>query len=97
MSKFSIDRIIATELKSKASVLRSRPKYRFEAVDSDGNRHLIRKAGNLTKGMVQMESVSDDIKDHFSFNLHAAGYVGTTVVNIFKPGNGIDVVPYEAQ
>jgi len=89
MFNFSIDRIIATELKNG--------KYRFEGVDSDGVSHLIRKAGNLTKGMIQVKSSSDSIKDHFSFNLQGMGYVGCTVVNVFKPGNGIDVIPYEAQ
>ena len=79
----NISHIIATELKNG--------KFRFEAVDTDGNLHLIRKAGNLTKGMVQVESNSDNIRDHFSFNLQAMGYVGCTVVNVFKPGNGIEV------
>ena len=89
MAKFSIDRIIAAELKNG--------KYRFEGIDSDGVSHLIRKAGNLTKGVVQVQSDSDDIRDHFTFNVQAIGYAGTTVVNVFKPGNGIDVVPCEAQ
>ena len=93
MSNLSIDRIIATELKNG--------KYRFEAVETDGSAHLIRKAGNLTKGVLQVETPynADKIKEQFKYNIAEEnmyrdyGYA----VKVFTPGNGIDVVPYEAQ
>lgn len=87
MSNLSIDRIIATELKNG--------KYRFEAVETDGTKYLIRKAGNLTKGILQVDVLSNDIRNQFSFNVADAN--SYQVVQAFTPGNGIDVVPYEAQ
>ena len=79
------NRIEATELKNG--------KYRFEAVESNGAKHLIRKAGNLTKGVVQWNSGT------FGFNIaeaHDSRAVGL-VARIYTPENGIDVIAYEAK
>lgn len=81
----NFDRIEATELKNG--------KYRFEAVETNGAKHLIRKAGNLTKGVVQWNSGT------FSFNIAEANdsrAVGL-VARVYTPQNGIEVIAYEAK
>ena len=81
----NFDRIVATELKNG--------KYRFEAVETNGTKHLNRKAGNLTKGVVQWNS------DTFSFNIADADHrlaVGR-VARVYTPENGIEVIAYEAK
>jgi hypothetical protein len=84
------DRIVATQLKNG--------KYRFEAVEPNGTKHVIRKAGNLTKGVVQWKSSMNQVADHFGYNIaeaYAAGASGY-VVKVFTPGNGVEVIPFEA-
>lgn len=78
--------IIATELKNR--------KFRFEAIDNDGNALLIRKAGNLTKGVLEVFKDTSDTHYHeFVFNIADENYYrdrGATV-KVFTPGNGIEV------
>lgn len=78
--------IIATELKNG--------KFRFEAVDADGNLHLIRKAGNLTKGVLEVsKDTSDTQYQVFKFNIAEENYYrdhGITV-KVYTPLNGIEV------
>ena len=85
MKKF--DRIVATELKNG--------KYRFEAVETDGTKHVIRKAGNLTKGILQWESDHHNISYHFSWNVAESHH--PKAVKVFTPNNGIDVIDYESK
>ncbi len=77
--------IIATELKNG--------KYRFEAVAADGTKHLIRKAGNLTKGVCQWKHQGGDYKYDFTYSIAEAD---ERTIKVFTPNNGIEVVPYQA-
>jgi len=83
------DRVTATELKNG--------KYRFHAIEADGTAHLIRKAGNLTKGVVQWSITQErPAKDYFGYNVADAAAMPERVERIYYPGNGIEVIPYAA-
>ena len=84
------DRIVATQLKNG--------KYRFEAVEPNGAEHVIRKAGNHTKGVVQWKSSMNQVAHHFGYNIAGAYAAGASgyVVKVFTPGNGVEVIPFEA-
>lgn len=87
MKIFNTDKIVATQLKNG--------KYRVEAVDVDGTRIVLRKAGNLTKGIVQSQPWSENPVYQFGFNIAEADH--ESVIRVFTPNNGIDVIAYESK
>lgn len=87
MKIFNTKKIVATQLKNG--------KYRFEAVDVDGTKIVLRKAGNLTKGVLQWEPYCEDPVEQFGFNIIGAD--DEDVIRVFTPNNGIEVIAYEPQ
>jgi len=85
MKLFNTDKIVATQLKNG--------KYRFEAFDVDGTKIVLRKAGNLTKGIVQSQPWSENPVYQFGFNIQAADC--ESFIRLFTVNNGIEVIAYE--